>query len=204
MPEYPYIPDFPLDYTPGGDTSATALWKHAQEIIKIYNLLDKFDRENINPDEFQNLLTFHINGTDPHPNWHPKIPIEDVEGDIPAERVVGELINATIPVENVTGLEDFINELFPDDDDDEDDPGEDEPPVAPSSTTFLNISVSGDTGAGGFTVPEGGTWLFCAIEGAGDGNFVGMSRTEIVAGGYQYVSAHPNNRVMGFMWQFRA
>lgn len=103
-----YMPAFPVDYAPEGDTTAVAFWKHIQEILRIYSLLEYLDETKIGSGEVNDFLQQHIDSANPHPNWKPTIDGSQITGTIPADKIVGDLINAYIDASRVRNLEQFI------------------------------------------------------------------------------------------------
>jgi hypothetical protein len=98
----PYNPQFPVDFTPDGDTTSMGMFKHIQEILRIYSLLNGLEMSKMDAEEFQkwaeDVFNVHVDAADPHPNL--VIDIDNFSGQVPASRVgtTGDAIltNATI------------------------------------------------------------------------------------------------------------
>ena len=106
-----YSPAFPVNYSPNGDTTAAAFWKHIQEILRIYSLLEYMDESKIGSGEVNSFLQEHINSSNPHPNWKPKIDGSQITGRIDASLVYGNLVNANIHYSRVTDLQQYIQSI---------------------------------------------------------------------------------------------
>lgn len=117
---------YPVRFYSGGDTTSQAFGKHIQEIERIYGLLNALDAGKAGSADIADALQKHIDSTNPHPNWRPKInagdiqggipieklignlPFDRISGDVPANRVVGDLTRAYIHASRVTDLKAFL------------------------------------------------------------------------------------------------
>ena len=52
----PYNPQFQIDFTPEGDTTAVAIFKHIQEFLRLYALLHGLDVKKLDANDFKNFL----------------------------------------------------------------------------------------------------------------------------------------------------
>jgi hypothetical protein len=92
----PYNPQFEVEFTPDGDSTSMGMFKHIQEIIRIYSLLNGLDIGKMDAEEFQNwvrdvfnahvdVFNTHVNAVEPHPNL--VIDMSKITGQLPASRV---------------------------------------------------------------------------------------------------------------------
>ena len=114
----PYEVAYPVNFTSKGDTTTQAFGKHISEIARIYGILTGLDAATLDADAVNEILQKHIDSTNPHPKWKPSIgwsdltskpTLSDINGNLAANRVVGELTNATIDNSKVNGLGSFVN-----------------------------------------------------------------------------------------------
>ena len=99
---------FPVDFRSGGDTTRVAFGKHIQEIERIYGYLNLLNSSKVEAGDIDTAITNAINNL--KNTWKPtNLTFNDINGDLAASRVVGDLTNATIDKGNVTGLEALIN-----------------------------------------------------------------------------------------------
>lgn len=117
----PWSVGYPVRFYSGGDTTREAFRKHISEIERIYGLLNALDRGKAGTADISDALTNHINSSNPHPNWKPKMSMSDltgtidfsrITGDLDASRVTGLLSRARIDASHVNNLEALIKELI--------------------------------------------------------------------------------------------
>ena len=92
---YPYVVGYPVNFAPSGDTTSQAFYKHIQEIIKIYGLLEDLNSRKAEMSDIASSLSdmngdlqSHIDSSSPHPNWNPTL--SSLSGNLDVSRIDGD------------------------------------------------------------------------------------------------------------------
>ena len=118
----PFNIGYPILFRSGGDTVTEAFGKHIQEIERIYGILNTLDSGKLTTPDMLKYLNEHDTNAKAHRNL--QLPFENITGNldgvrivgnisnatIPAGNVIGKLINATIDVNKINGLADYLAE----------------------------------------------------------------------------------------------
>ena len=116
----PFNIGYPVLFRSGGDTVTEAFGKHIQEIERIYGILNTLDSGKLSTPDMLKYLNEHNTNAQAHRNL--QLPFENITGNldgariinnipnatIPAGNVIGKLINATIDVDKINGLADYL------------------------------------------------------------------------------------------------
>ena len=119
----PWSVQYPVAFRAGGDTTRDAFGKHIQEIERIYGILNSLNSSKLDSTTFNDRLNEHINtSSNPHPNYHPSfsditgnLDMSRITGNLDGSRITGTLSNAVIPNTNITGLQQYVQNLLPED-----------------------------------------------------------------------------------------
>ena len=98
---------FPVKFYSGGDTTREAFGKHIQEIERIYGYLNLLNSSKVEAGDISTAITNAI--TNLKNTWKPKLVFGDIDGDLPAYRVSGDLTKATIDKDRVNGLKAYVD-----------------------------------------------------------------------------------------------
>ena len=118
----PWSVQYPVNFSPSGDTTSQAFKKHIEEIKKIYGYLNELNSSKLSASDLSSSLsgintnlTTHINSSNPHPNYKPSVSFSDLTGtlslsdtrltgNLPMSRITGNLDASRIS--NLTSLVD--------------------------------------------------------------------------------------------------
>ena len=103
----PWSVQYPVNFSPSGDTTSQAFMKHIEEIKKIYGFLNTLNSEKLSASDLSSSLsgintnlTTHINSTNPHPNYKPSVSFSDITGTL---SLSDTKLTGSLPMSRITG-----------------------------------------------------------------------------------------------------